>query len=521
MKKYICLILVICLILTTFTCCSTNTEDETTSPESTEVQTTAEDAVIQRDITLGYYGGKEINPFKTDSPINRNLASLLYDPLFICDSTYTAEPIIAVSSENKDNGLIVELDSDAVFFTGSKITSQDVVYSFNLAKQSTFYSSRLSNFSSATAGDGNVIFVLSTPDVFAENCLNFPIVKYGTGGDTLPTGSGRYIIKKDDKGYYLLANENSTRGEVMATKQIRLTAVDASDGELYMLQTGDLSYFFDDFSNSEATKIGANMLPVALNNLVYLGFNSEKEFWKNKNLLKAIEYSIDKTTVFDVAYNGFCTTANSIFNPNWAMLKDVNIPEHEYSTVKANELLEDIGYIYAYENNEYRSKNFEFLELTLVVNTENTAKLKCANLIIKSLESVGIKVNAQKLSFEEYKEVLKKGEFDLYVGEVKLNSNMNLSSFFTQGGDASWGIDTESTVAKAASDLSAGIIDVNTFIQVFNEEKPLIPICYRNGIAYFSREITFEGTVSEYEPFDNIYSWEIGENVLSQNIKEE
>ena len=522
MKKYICLILISLLILSCFTCCTKQTEEETTVAEETTLpETTEQVTVIERDITVGYYAGKSFNPFKTDSPINLNLSTLFYDSLFVCDSTYTAEPLIAVSSKNNGRKLTVELDNEACFSNGNQITARDVVYSFNLAKKSIFYQNRLSNISSAVADGGSVTFVLSKPDVFAENCLNFPIVKYGTGNNSLPTGSGKYVVRKDDKGYCLIANENSTHGEVMSTKKIRLSAIDASDGELYMLQTGDISYFFEDLSDGEVTKIGANMVQVPLNNLVYLGFNSESDFFKDKNVISAIEYAIDKTTIADVAYNGMCRTASCIFNPDWAELEKVNITEQEYSPVKAGEILDDSGYVYAYDNNAHRSKNFQLLEMTLVVNTENVSKLKCANLIIKNLESVGIKVNALKLTYEEYIKALAEEDFDLYVGEVKLSPNMNLSCFFTEGADASAGIDTQSTVAKASSDLAAGNVDVNTFVQVFNENKPFLPICYRDGMAYFSREITFEGTVSEYEPFKNIYSWELGENQIIQPTTEE
>lgn len=516
MKKIICLISVCLLILSCFTCCSKKDPDtETTVQETTQEETTVQQTVVERDITIGYYEGKSLNPFKTDSLINLNLSTLFYDPLFVCDDSYEAEPVIAASFTNKGRKLTVELDPDAQFSKGNQVTPRDVVYSFNLAKKSVFYQNRLSGISYAVEGESQVTFILTKPDVFAQNCLNFPIVKHSTGNNALPTGSGRYVVRKDGDGFVLVANESSTHGEVMSTEKIRLTPVNASEGELYMLQTGDISYFYEDLSEGEATKIGANMVHVPLNNLVYLGMNNKSEALKDKNVVAAIEYALDKTTIADAAYRGMCRTADCVFNPDWVQLKNITVTPHEYSTVKAEEILEDSEYVYVYEN-VHRSKNFKFLELTLIVNNENQAKVKCADIIADRLKSIGVKLTTLKLTYEEYIEALENSEFDLYVGEVKLSPNMNLSCFFTPGGAASYGIDTESTVAKASEDLASGNVDVNTFIQVFNENKPFIPICYRDGIAYFSREITFEGTVSEYEPFKNIYSWEIGENQPGQ-----
>ena len=58
-------------------------------------------------------------------------------------------------------------------------------------------------------------------------------------------------------------------------------------------------------------------------------------------------------------------------------------------------------------------------------------------------------------------------------------------------------------------DFSAGKIDISTFIKVFTIEKPFIPLLFREGMAYYSRELTYEDTVNEYELFENIYSWSV------------
>ena len=83
---------------------------------------------------------------------------------------------------------------------------------------------------------------------------------------------------------------------------------------------------------------------------------------------------------------------------------------------------------------------------------------------------------------------------------------MDLSCFFDKNGSASYGITSE-TIKNAYSDFKAGNIDINTFLGVFEEEIPFIPVCYRTSIAYYSNEVSFDGTVNEYEPFKNINTW--------------
>jgi peptide/nickel transport system substrate-binding protein len=295
----------------------------------------------------------------------------------------------------------------------------------------------------------------------------------------------------------------------MATLNISLSPITSDTGELYLLQTGDLTYFFDDLSDGEYTKIRANTARVNLNNMLYLGINSNAKELKSKKVREAITYAINKISLADSAYNGIATLSDIPFNPSWEILENHNAVSYEHNPMKAGELLDEAGYVYAYANNQYRSKNFEYIELTILVNEESEPKKKIATMIANSLKAIGIKVTVYSLGYDEYIRALNYEDFDLYIGEVKLSPNMSLSAFFTENGDANYGINLNSSVVKAYSDFIGGKIDISTFLQVFNSEKPFIPLLFREGMAYYSRELTYEDTVNEYELFKNIYSWSV------------
>jgi peptide/nickel transport system substrate-binding protein len=508
MKKLICIFACLAVLVGVFSACRNKAPDETTTSETVFEQTTQK-PVPERKVTLGYYKGKSLNPYKTESPTNRNLLTLVYDSLFLPADGYTVEPLIGLSFTNNEKMLTVTLDPDALFCDGSPIDPSDIVYSFNLAKESANYKERLRNFTTAAAGVGSVTFTLKSADIYAENCLTFPIVKYGTGDNSIPTGSGRYTLSKKSGNYYLTANEFSTRQEEMATKRISLVPITSDAGELYMLQTGDLTYFFDDLSDGEYTKIRANTTRVSMNNMIYLGINSQTTELKNKKVRDAICYAINKASLADSAYSGIATISDIPFNPTWEVVGNINTTLYEQNVIKAGELLDEAGYVFAYANNQYRSKNFEYIELSLLVNNENQPKDKIADMIAKSLKEIGVKVTVNSVPYEEYLSALQKGDYDLYVGEVKLSPNMSLTSFFSENGAVNYGIDIDGAVAKAYADFSGGKIDISTFMQVFSLEKPFIPLLFRDGMAYYSRELTYEDSVNEYELFANIYSWSV------------
>lgn len=498
---FICILIAFCI----FSACKKN-ENEPVQETTAEAETTALPAA-EKSITLGYFESKGFNPYKTDSPLNRNLLTLIYDSLFIVEDGYTVSPLIAESFTNDGNLLTVTIKDELYFSDGSLVDPSDVVYSFNMAKDNSFYGKRLSNVKSATASDTSVLFTLGKEDIFAEGCLTFPIIRAGDGGEKTPVGSGRYILKKKDGAYFLKANETTTRKEEMSTDRISLVPVSADEGELYLLQTGDLSYFFDDLSDGEYTKIGANMVKMPLNNLVFLSFNSEGAF-ADESLKEAVNLAIDRTGLCDKIYEGMYRKTKSVFNPDWYAASSVSVSENPYSLKDAESILEKNGYIYAYSYNAYRSKNFEFLKLRLLVCSDTEAKASLAKEIKKALEGIGIGVELYEKEYSEYISSLKSGDFDLYIGEIKLSPNMSLSPFFSSGGSASYGIDTKSVAAKAYFDFTEGAIDISTFVQVFDSALPFIPLCYRDGMAYYSRELSYEGNVNEYEPFKNVYSWE-------------
>ncbi len=513
MKKIIIAILCLTVVITAILVTGRlRPSDDTTEPAEVSTEPFEEEA---RDVYLPYFKGKAINPFKSNSPTNLAVASLLYDSLFVMNDDWSSTGLIATEFTNDGKQVTVRLVDGAVFSNGASLTAYDVVYSFNLAKKSTAFKGRLSNFAGATAGADTVTFTLNQPDLYAQQCLTFPIVQNGTGNAALPIGSGRYILRSINGKYVLSANPTSTRGETLNTNMIGLTPITAENDEIYRIQTGELSYYFNDMDTGTYTKLTAQTVSVPTNNLVYLGYNSSVKSLSDKAVITAIRYAIDKSTLADTVFDNFCTLTDTPFNPKWYALKDIQLPTYEYNLIKAQNILDENGYNYSpKEKNSFRYDSDGHFEVKIIVNEESALKVNCATLIATSLKNLGLKVTLSKLPFNDYRTALAQGNYDLYIGEVKISPNMDLSCFFKKGGGASYGINSN-TITNAYNDFKSGSIDIKTFISVFEEEKPFIPLCYRTSIAYYSNEVTYEGSVNEYEPYRNIYSWEASKMIIN------
>lgn len=74
------------------------------------------------------------------------------------------------------------------------------------------------------------------------------------------------------------------------------------------------------------------------------------------------------------------------------------------------------------------------LSLELLVTQGNPFRKNTADLVAQQMARAGIAVTVTELPFAEYENRLKKGQFDLYLGEVRLSADLHLRSFLTPGG---------------------------------------------------------------------------------------
>lgn len=517
MKKIIIAILCLATVITALILSGKKMKQPVNTEDTTTVLEPSQDEIIEQesgDIHLPYFKNKHFNPFKTNSPANLSISTLLYDSLFVMNNDWSSSMLIAKEFHNDGKEITVKLNDAIVFSNGNSLTAYDVVYSFKLAKASEAYKGRLSNITNAVAGTDYVTFTLKAPDIYAQQCLTFPIVQNGTGNAALPVGSGRYILRNINGQYVLTANTANTRNEVLASKVITLEPITADDDEIYRVQTGVLSYYYNNMDSGTYTKLTASTSPVQTNNLIYIGYNGTNEALKDKNVIKALRLAIDKNTLADTVFDNFCSLTETPFNPDWFALKGVQLPVYDYNLIQAGNMLDESGYKYSSDDKSYRYDSNGYFDVTILVNKESAIKINCAKFIGKSLENLGLSVSYKALEFSEYTEALQNGEYDIYIGEVKISPNMDLDCFFLKNAAASYGI-TSDTIRTAYADFKAGSIDINTFLGVFEEEIPFIPLCYRTSIAYYSNEVSFEGSVNEYDLFKNISTWKVAKTTIN------
>lgn len=455
---------------------------------------------------LCYHDADGWNPFIANTVWNRQLLNLMYDPLFALDAGYTPVPRLAESYEMGEKGLLVTLRAGVSFQDGSPLTAEDVAASFRIAVTQR-YQGELASFSSVeVVADDQVLFRMGkTSDPYAVNLLNFPIVKKGTEWTEIPVGTGRYRLQQTKEGFLLTANE-SWFGGAVSLLQIRLTPRQNEEEGLEGVETGEISYLFHDFQDGNYRRIGSGgTLPVPLNHFVYLGLNAANPHLKKIPVRLALQAAIQKQEVASDAFKGYAVVADTPFQPAWNELPD-NGQQEEFSLARSAEWLEQAGYTSPDEEG-VRTGTQGSLSLRLLVNQNNVFRKNAARRLQIQLLQAGIKLEIVSLDWTEYLNALKAGDFDCYIGEIKLRNNMDLSPLLTKNGSAAYGISFPNDTSAAYSDFLAGNLSMSEFIDRFDAELPFLPLCYRSGVVAYSTGLQGEIHPTEADVFFDVQQW--------------
>ncbi|MCH5199043.1 MAG: hypothetical protein J1E34_09085 [Oscillospiraceae bacterium] len=482
-------------------CCVKAPEPEEPSSENEEI-TALE--LPDGSITVPYTELDSLNPFFCSSLLNFSLISLVYDPLFYLDLGFMPQKSIASDYSLGEGSIRVAVDDSLVFSDSSAVSAQDVVYSFERAKNAPLYKEGLKNIVSCEAdGAHSVIFTLENDDINALNLLTFPIVKLGSAEEAgdMPIGSGCYKFERDELRLYLEYNLRHAGG-IPEIGTVRLREVNESASLMHLLNTGSIDCFYSDMSDGVAKRSYSGTKDIYLNNLVFLGVNHHSRSLSSSDLRKAISLALSRVAIAQNAFVSHATAAIYPFNSSWDMLSGAGEPRFSFPEPDINAALALL------ESMSLGSPDTT-LYLTLICREENSFMKNAAALIAEQLSLVNISVKVKYLSSSEFSAALADGGFDLYLSEIKLTKNMDLSGFFRPSGSASFGIDLDNTdIDESYFSYVRGTRELSEFLLDFDNSLPFIPLLFRNGQFCYSRSIKSGIEATEDRLFLNVADWE-------------
>ncbi len=471
---------------------------------SSDISLTEEEASARGYVNMLCCYADSFNPYTASSEINRNLSRLIFDPLIKLDNDY--EVIYCLAEDVALDGTVCTVKlKNTVFTDGSPLTAADVVYSYNLARaSSTIYASNLYEVSSVTAADTHtVVFNLTRHDPFFIKLLDFPVLKADSDKRTdiddvvlPPIGGGRYYPSED--GTRLIRNDNF-HGKKSEIREIKLVNSPDADSVSHYVEVGATDFYYTDIADGQIVRMSGQKTDINLNQLVYIGINHSYGQLCERNMRYAISSAIDRTEICSSAYYNNAVPANGFYPPYLKETKSVQTIQNSADMQITVENLEKIGYN-SLNGQGYRvNSSGNSPAYTLLVNGENRSRVAAANAVAKQLEAAGIKIKVIEKSLADYTAALSSGDFQLYLGEVRILSNMDMSRLVVSGGSAAYGITPPrpledgtvpaDNVAQSIAALYSGGGTVTDTAGVLITEMPVIPVCYRGGLLFCSNNI--------------------------------
>lgn len=393
----------------------------------------------------GVVGSTErLNPlYLTTNQVDRDVMELVFTKFIDIDSQGTPIPSLAsswkVSADSKT--YTFKIRDDFVWSDGVKVTADDVLFTFEFAKElnnkfsiDTFGSAILT-VNISKAGDNEIKFVL--PEVnatFLETISVYIIPKHileNTTPDsyvftrfgTFPTGSGPYFVQRNDgSGVMLAKNPSYPKTISLSTIEFKFFS-DLSSLELAFRGNkldgmgtfkGTNYDFFNEYSN-RFEKYSFNM-PYR-KKIVF--FNTRIPKFANSSIRKGVASLVNKSEILkDLQIDGKVSDGPLPSN-SWAYVS--NLETTKYSVKEAQSELLLAGYTKNKNNGFYSSADGKILSLDITY-LDNEFNNTLINYLVKEMENEGVLLNPVPKNFEQLtKEVLASRDFELILYDMEVS----------------------------------------------------------------------------------------------------
>lgn len=480
----------LCVVVLSGCGVSAQSEPEALPPSS---QTSAQAPVLPTDLTLGYMPSEGFNPYITDSILVAQNAGLLYEKLVEITPDMDLDYRLAQSIQSAGEQVVIHPRGGCTFADGTPITAEDILASIEAARASAMYGGRFGKVTAARVEEGAVILTLAAPDSLFDYLCDIPILKASEVASLRPTPSGRYAFGGEDQ---LVPNARSLFLE-QGPEVIRLVEVAGYDAMASSLSLGNLNLY--------AAADGAEAVPSIVsqedfyktNRLVYLGVNSTRtenpllSTPQGRNLISRL---ISRRRLAEKSFYGRAYPATGVINGFYPCVDAGQVILAEQDMEGLSGSFAQLGYTLDAMTGFYQNAEAGRLSAQLLVYNGSTYKRYAASLLKEQLAAQGVEIQIVDTDdFETYRQMVANGEFDLYIGEVKLYNNMDISSFLPEGA-LSAGLAQTEGVAAAYAAFRANKSAAPAFEQAFAADMPFVPLVWRSGTVVSSRGVS--GVVS-------------------------
>ncbi len=431
---------------------------------------------------LSYLPEAGLNPYECTQILNRPVISAMYQGLFIVTSQYRAEPVLCKTYSVSPNLMEYRFQLEpATFSDGTALQAEDVVASLQASRGSPVYGDRLRHVTSIRAESATeVAITLDTPYENLPVLLDIPVVKAGDVKEARPLGTGPYAIAEHDDSLSLVRRQDWWREYAPAVSfddiPLSVAATPSDVRDHFEFGTTDLVCADPGSPSYVKYRCDYELWDCATGIMLYLGCNNGGSSpFSSGEVRAALTHGVDRKALVEV-YGGFAQAACLPASPESDYYDSALAEEFSYDAEAFSQALRDTG---LYDTSA-----------RLLVCSDNATRLQAAQTVAQQLTDAGLTVEVMALPWEGYVNALKVGNFDFYLGEVRLSPNFDLSPFFQENGALNYGGMANPEhygLCLKALENSGNYYDLFSAVM---EDGQLCPLAFRTYAVYVTRGST-------------------------------
>lgn len=506
-------------------------------------------------ITIPIINYHNIDPLNPSNSSIYYFTQLIYDSLFEYNEDGTIETNLVehyvLSPDNMT--LTITLKDNIFWHNGEKLTTSDIVYTFNKIMNaeikgpyykifkncigSSFVENLGSFMTMEIFDDRNIDIHFDKPYAECLDMLTFPIVKEENEANKIKlVGSGAYKLKEIKEGISIeLERNDKYHGKIPYIMHIVAKIFDDENLAQLAFETGQVNvvkstdFNWAKYQDNQRIKIEE----YNSNEMDLLIFNNQRDKFKGetgRKIKQAISRAVNKKRIIDRLYLGKAIETSiplNINKMNFYGLKSDNY----YNEELAKSLLKEIGYTKLNENGFLINDAGETINIHINTNFSNKFKRIVSDFIIQDLRAIGInayteyKVSAvEEMSSQEiqneknkFRSELNSGTFDMALVTINLTEMSNIDNLLhtnSIGSGLNYSLYSNENLdiildnLKIENDFEKRKEQYLKAIEIFSQDVPIVPLYIKINALLIDENLQGEINPIEmdlYHSFRNVF----------------
>ena len=141
------------------------------------------------------------------------------------------------------------------------------------------------------------------------------------------------------------------------------------------------------------------------------------------------------------------------------------------------------------------------------MNAGNPDREAAAAIVQDAFQGARFRVTLEAVPFEEYTLRIAEGNYDLYLGELRITNNLDLASLIGPDPAVGPGCVRDEELLEIYRRAKAGEAELSALDSALRRVVPVIPLVYRRGIVAISPDFSANIVATEQDIFYNIGEW--------------